>query len=225
MDTAAHQVSISVHSRCPVRYTAAIRPGEQTSDPRHREDNDALSRLDRGVRVIGGAVDLGNATAADAKYPNWKGLWSPVVASGAGRQSFDPTKPEGAAQQAPLTAEYQKVFADSVAAQANGAIGNDPTKECYAAGMPRMMTYEAQEYVITPNVTYIVLGGDDNLRRISPMAAIGPRRSSRPIKGTRSASGWTRMATVPMTCSKPRPAAHSRGRVPMTAPDCRSIRQ
>ena len=112
------------------------------------------------------SISLGNATAADAKYPNWKGLWSPVVASGAGRQSFDPTKPEGAGQQAPLTAEYQKIFADSVAAQANGGIGNDPTKECYAAGMPRMMTYEAQEYVITPNVTYIVLGGDDNLRRI-----------------------------------------------------------
>ena len=29
-----------------------------------------------------------------------------------------------------------------------------------------MMTYEAQEYVITPDTTYILLGGDDHLRRI-----------------------------------------------------------
>ena len=29
-----------------------------------------------------------------------------------------------------------------------------------------MMSYEAQEYVVTPEVTYILLGGDDNLRRI-----------------------------------------------------------
>jgi hypothetical protein len=32
--------------------------------------------------------------------------------------------------------------------------------------MPRMMAYQAQEYVVTPEVTYILLGGDDNLRRI-----------------------------------------------------------
>jgi hypothetical protein len=110
----------------------------------------------------------GTAAAADAKYPNWKGQWIPVTAAGAAGQSaaFDPTKPAGPGQQAPLTPEYQKVLADSVADQANGGLGNDPTKLCYAAGMPRMMTYEAQEYVITPEVTYILLGGDDNLRRI-----------------------------------------------------------
>jgi hypothetical protein len=32
--------------------------------------------------------------------------------------------------------------------------------------MPRMMSYQAQEYVVTPDVTYILLGGDDHLRRI-----------------------------------------------------------
>jgi hypothetical protein len=32
--------------------------------------------------------------------------------------------------------------------------------------MPRMMTYEAQEYVITPDMTYIMLGGDDHYRRL-----------------------------------------------------------
>ncbi len=110
----------------------------------------------------------GVAAAADAKYPSWKGQWLPVDASGARGQgiSFDPAKPAGPAQQAPLTPEYQKILERSLAEQANGGLGNDPTGQCYAAGMPRMMTYQAQEYVVTPDVTYILLGGDDNLRRI-----------------------------------------------------------
>jgi hypothetical protein len=106
------------------------------------------------------------AAAADAKYPDWKGQWLPVNAPGAAGGTLDPTKPEGPGQQAPLTPEYRKILADSMAVQANGGLGNDPTAQCYAAGMPRMMAYQAQEYVVTPDVTYILLGGDDNLRRI-----------------------------------------------------------
>ncbi len=114
-------------------------------------------------------MPVGGVQAADnAKFPNWKGQWIPVVAPGLGGQAikFDPTKPEGPGQQAPLTPEYQKILEDSMADQANGGLGNDPTAQCYAAGMPRMMAYQAQEYVVTPEVTYILLGGDDNLRRI-----------------------------------------------------------
>jgi hypothetical protein len=107
----------------------------------------------------------GIAAAADAKYPSWKGQWIPVQPSGA-QAGFDPGKPQGPGQQAPLTPEYQKVLAQSLANQADGGLGNDPTAQCYAGGMPRMMGYEAQEYVITPDITYILLGGDDNLRRI-----------------------------------------------------------
>jgi hypothetical protein len=132
--------------------------------------------LDRGSsRAVAAALVAvltlmigGGATAADAKYPSWKGQWVPVSTPGPGgqRAAFDPTKPEGPGQAAPLTPEYQKVLEDSLAEQANGGVGNDPTAQCYAAGMPRMMTYEAQEYVITPDVTYVLLGGDDHLRRI-----------------------------------------------------------
>jgi hypothetical protein len=113
-------------------------------------------------------IMAGGAAAADAKYPNWKGQWVPVIAASVAdkRVSFDPAKPAGGGQQAPLTQEYQKIFNDSLADQANGGFGNDPTVLCYAGGMPRMMTYEAQEYVITPETTYILLGGDDNLRRV-----------------------------------------------------------
>ncbi|HLQ90570.1 MAG TPA: hypothetical protein VK148_11090 [Xanthobacteraceae bacterium] len=121
-----------------------------------------------GDLVVGDLVVGSIAVAADLKYPSWKGQWTPVTAPASGHSAaFDPAKPEGRAQHAPLTPEYQKALDDSVADIANGGFGHDPTALCYAAGMPRMMTYEAQEYVITPEVTYIMLGGDDHLRRVN----------------------------------------------------------
>jgi hypothetical protein len=131
------------------------------------------------------ATPIGAAAAADAKYPNWKGQWLPVYAPGLGGHgaSFDPTKPAGVGQQAPLTPEYQKVLEKSLADQARGGVGNDPTGQCYAAGMPRMMAYEAQEYVITPSFTYIMLGGDDNLRRIATDGRDWPAKLSPTYQG------------------------------------------
>ena len=81
------------------------------------------------------------ASGAEAKYPSWKGQWTPVSPPGTRGQpaAFDPSKPAGRGQQAPLTPEYQKVFEASLADQANGGLGNDPTALCYAGGMPRMM--------------------------------------------------------------------------------------
>src|SRR5438093_7338437 len=98
-------------------------------------------------------VTMGGAQAVDdAKYPRWKGQWNAIVTPGLdGRQfKFDPTKPRGLGQQAPLTSEYQKVLADSMADQANGGLGNYPTARCLPGGMPRMMASQAQEYIITP---------------------------------------------------------------------------
>jgi hypothetical protein len=116
------------------------------------------------------AATIGGARADDqAKYPSWKGQWIAVVTPGLeGRQfKFDPTKSRGLAQQAPLTPEYQKVLADSMAEQAKGGLGNYPTARCLPGGMPRMMASQAQEYIVTPETTYILLGGsEDPLRRI-----------------------------------------------------------
>jgi hypothetical protein len=110
------------------------------------------------------------ARAADeAKYPSWKGQWNAIVTPGLeGRQfKFDPTKPRGLGQQAPLTPEYQKVMADSMADQAKGGLGNYPTARCLPGGMPRMMATQSQEYIITPETTYILLdGSEDQIRRI-----------------------------------------------------------
>jgi len=126
------------------------------------------------------------AAAADAKHPNWRGQWIPVNTAGmvAGQTAtFDPSKSEGPGQQAPLTPEYQKILQESLADQADGGLGNDPTAQCYAAGMPRMMTYEAQEYVITPDTTYIMLGGDDHLRRIFTDGRNWPREINPTYQG------------------------------------------
>src|SRR5580700_6643024 len=113
-------------------------------------------------------VPLGAARAADeAKYPNWKGEWDTINPRLGGQAiKFDPTKAWGPAQQAPLTPEYQKVLADSMADQAKGGLGNYPTARCMPGGMPRMMSAQA-EYVITPEITYILLANsEDPIRRV-----------------------------------------------------------
>jgi hypothetical protein len=104
--------------------------------------------------------------AEDMKYPNWKGQWDANNPRLGGQGvKFDPTKPFGPAQQAPLTPEYQKVHEESMADQAKGGQGNflDHAK-CVPGGMPSMMSAPAQEYIVTPETTYISVNTD--LRRI-----------------------------------------------------------
>jgi hypothetical protein len=130
-----------------------------------------LYRSSTGAFALAAALmaTMGCVWAADdTKYPNWKGQWSGILTPGLGGQNvrFDPTKAFGPAQQAPLTPEYQKVHEASMADQAKGGLGNYPTARCLPGGMPRMMT-AAQEYVITPETTYILLGGgEDHIRRV-----------------------------------------------------------
>jgi hypothetical protein len=105
-------------------------------------------------------VTFGVAQAADdAKYPNWKGQWIAYNPRLGGQAiKFDPTKRFGPAQQAPLTPEYQKVLEASMADQAKGGLGNYPSARCLPGGMPRMMASPVQEYIVTPETTYIVAG-------------------------------------------------------------------
>jgi hypothetical protein len=112
---------------------------------------------------------LSSAQAADdAKYPDWKGQWSRFIARGLpGQAAHDQTKPWGFGQEAPLTAEYAAVLEASLADQAKGGLGNFPTSRCLPAGMPHMMMgFGPQEYVITPETTYILIDWDDHGRRI-----------------------------------------------------------
>ena len=112
------------------------------------------------------AFPTGGVRAADdMKFPNWKGQWLTINHRLGGQViKFDPNKPWGPAQEAPLTPEYRKVLEDSMADQASGGLGNYPTARCLPGGMPRMMAAPTQEYVVTPETTYILVGVE--LRRI-----------------------------------------------------------
>ena len=115
-------------------------------------------------------IPIGGAQASDdGKYPDWKGAWGRFVVRGLGGQpSFDQSKPWGFGQQAPLTAEYQRVLETSLADQANGGQGNFAGHaRCLPAGMPFMMiATRPLEFVVTPDTTYILVGGNDHYRRI-----------------------------------------------------------
>ena len=134
----------------------------------------------------------GGVRAADeGKYPtNWKGQWGRVVYRNVEVQgAFVQTKPWGRGQEAPLTPEYQKVHEESMADQANGGLGNYPTATCRPSGMPRMMTFGFQEYVITPETTYILLTGSDHLRRIFTDGRDWPK-NPKPTYGGYSIGKW-----------------------------------
>ena len=121
------------------------------------------------ICTIAAALLASGAQAADdAKYPNFKGQWTVILKPGleGQRVKFDPNKPWGRGQEAPLTPEYQKVHEQSMADQAKGGLGNYPTATCHPGGMPRMMSTGEYEYVVTPETTYILIGGEDHYRRI-----------------------------------------------------------
>src|SRR3984957_5496795 len=114
-------------------------------------------------------MTVGGARAADdMKYPDWRGQWARFSVPGLpGQPSHDQTKPWGRGQQAPLTPEYQAILEASIADQANGGLGNFPTTSGRAAGMPHMMmAFIPLEFVVTPDVTYILVGMYDHYRRI-----------------------------------------------------------
>jgi hypothetical protein len=114
--------------------------------------------------IVMAAAD--GARAQDKKYPVWKGEWNAVVPRTPGQQlRFDPTKPYGKRQEAPLTEEYQKIYAENLEEQARGGQGLFlDHAACLPAGMPTMMSIGRFEYVITPETTYVATGSD--LRRI-----------------------------------------------------------
>jgi hypothetical protein len=101
----------------------------------------------------------------ETRYPNWKGQW--LQFGGDQASSWDPGKPPGAGQEAPLTAEYQAMFAAGAKSAAEGGLGLDPTVRCIPAGVPRvMMATQPMEIVITPSVTYFVLEQFSTLRQV-----------------------------------------------------------
>src|SRR5436305_10551354 len=99
------------------------------------------------------------ATASQAqdlsKFPDMAGQWRKPA--GIGNGPWDPTKPVGRGQQAPLTPEYQAIFEAPLADRAQGGRGGDPTGACIPHGMPRMMiAVYPIEIIMTPKITYVL---------------------------------------------------------------------
>src|SRR5262245_1450657 len=113
-----------------------------------------------------GATPAATETAVDqSRYPNWKGQWI-RVGSGQGAP-WDPSRPGGRGQNAPLTKEYQAIFEANLEDQAAGGQGTDPSYTCIPDGMPRAMNVIfPMEIVIQPNITYIMIEYLSMLRRI-----------------------------------------------------------
>ena len=134
------------------------------------------------MKVAGALMMIaGAAQAADAKFPDWRGAWerwyppNAVFDTGnhiytaGGQPSFDQAKPWGHGQQAPLTPEYQKVFEESLADQALGGEGLffDHAVRCMPGGMPLMtIAFTPLEFVVTPEITYVLTGNVEPNRRI-----------------------------------------------------------
>ena len=70
------------------------------------------------VLLVSALCASGAQAFDDATYPDLKGQW--IRVSPPGQPAFDPGKPRGWAQQAPLTPEYQAVFEANLADLAAG---------------------------------------------------------------------------------------------------------
>jgi hypothetical protein len=128
----------------------------------------ARSLLGTGVVVAALLATLPARAFDESKYPDLKGQWLRARVEGVtGQASFDPTKRAGAAQQAPLTTEYQKIFEANLVDQAEGGQGIDPTYTCLSPGMPRIMNaYDPIEVVIEPDTTHLLMQHIHDARRI-----------------------------------------------------------
>ena len=128
-------------------------------------------RLVTGMTAVAAALltTIGAQAFDDSKYPDLKGQWRRVaVPSGHYRGvQYNPHKPAGPGQQAPLTPEYQKIFEANLADQELGGQAGDPTYKCLSPGMPRIMgPYGEMEVVITPETTHILIDHIHDNRRI-----------------------------------------------------------
>ena len=120
-----------------------------------------------GLIALAAAICMTFADARafdESKYPDWYGQWTRP--RGIGNQ-WDPTKPGGKAQQAPLTPEYQAIYEANLTDQAEGGQGTDPLYRCVPPGMPRQMTVVfPMEIIILPSTTYMAFEQGNVLRRI-----------------------------------------------------------
>jgi hypothetical protein len=102
------------------------------------------------------ALSLPAQAFDESKYPDWSGQWVKVPDGGPPR--YDPSKPDGAGQQAPLTPEYRRIHEASMADQAKGGQGlYISSVKCIPLGMPFEMSIVFPfEFVLTEKTSYIL---------------------------------------------------------------------
>jgi len=124
-------------------------------------DQNSWAAIALAVAGLGMAVTPARALD-DAKYPEIRGAWARP-----GAAQWDPTKPSGLRQQAPLTPQFQAVFEANLAEAAAGGQEYNPQVKCLPSGMPRVMiAYEPLEIIVTPEITYIRFDQFGENRRI-----------------------------------------------------------
>src|SRR5262249_13119479 len=134
------------------------------------------------IALVGAlCLTVGGAGAFDdALYPDWRGLWERMERS----TNWDPTKPAGLGQQAPLIPEYQALLEATIADQKAGGQGIDPTFSCLPAGVPRVMALrEAMESVITPHLTHFLMEHHMMLRHVHTDGRDWPERMTPTFTG------------------------------------------
>ena len=101
---------------------------------RSRPDRCAIRLFALGIASwVALAAGVGAAAAwDDAIYPDLKGAWRRP-----GAAQWDPTKPSGLRQEAPLTAEYQAILEANLADIAAGGQAHNPQARCRQAACAR----------------------------------------------------------------------------------------
>src|SRR5262249_59056158 len=120
----------------PRSLTAQISP--QNFIGVYAEETVMLDRSSIAAIVLAAALltTIAPAQAFDeSRYPDLNGQWIRAHP----RSQWDPNKPRGLQQQAPLTAEYQAIFEANLKSLHSGNLGADPQVHCFPSGMPRMM--------------------------------------------------------------------------------------
>jgi hypothetical protein len=92
----------------------------------------------------------------ESKYPDWSGQWRKVPDGGPPR--YDPSKPDGRGQEAPLKEKYRLMHEASLADQAKGGQGAYLfSVKCIPQGMPFNMSIVFPfEFVVTEKATYLL---------------------------------------------------------------------
>jgi hypothetical protein len=129
------------------------------------EETNMSYRAVIGMWAFAIGLNLAASTAFafdESKYPEWRGQWQKV-----GGVQWDPSKKIGRDEAPPLKPQYQALFEASLADQASGGQGNDPTFTCIPPGMPRAMTVVfPMDIIILPEATYIIIEYSNQVRRI-----------------------------------------------------------